>query len=135
MSKTPHMTRVQISRLPRLLWMKYTPAEVAAEIGVTIDQIYRSYLPAGCPHARDESGHIWMEGAEFREWALRTFKHASAGMGENQAYCLRCRKPVEIVQPMIRPTNRYLELVRGKCAECGATVHRGRKKDDQSKQL
>ncbi len=135
MSKKPRMTRVQLSRLPRLLWMKYSPAELAAEIGITIDQIYRSYIPTGCPHQRDEGGHIWIVGTEFREWALRTFKHQADGptLAEDEAYCFRCDKPVKIAQPVVKSTNRYLELVAGKCAECGAKVHRGRKKNDQSK--
>jgi hypothetical protein len=130
-SKKPRMTRVQISRLPRLLHMRYSPSEIASEIGCTTEQIYKSYLPAQCPHERDATGHIWIVGDRFREWALRTFKHqVSHEMAEDEAFCLRCRKPVKIIQPVIRPTNRYLELIQGKCAECGAKVNRGRKKSD-----
>jgi hypothetical protein len=125
--RKPKMTRVQISRLPRLLNMWYTPAWIQEEIGVSLDQIYQSYVKHGMPHKRDPEGHILINGLEFREWALRTFKRQPKfNLAEDEAYCFRCRKPVKIVQPAVRPTNRYIELVQGKCSECGAKVNRAR---------
>ncbi len=128
------MRREQIIRLGRLLNMYYRPSELASEIGCHVDTIYRSYLPAGCPHKRDEHGHIWIIGTEFAEWARIAIKHDRIPLGKGEAYCLKCRKPVSIVGDIkITPTNRYLELVSGKCPECGKTVNRAQARSGASK--
>ncbi len=43
----------QRNRLKRLLDMMYSPKELSEEIGVNKEQIYRVYVPLGCPHERD----------------------------------------------------------------------------------
>ena len=63
------MTREQLARVGHLLNMYYKPSEIAEEIGCHTDTVYRSFLPAGCPHERDERGHIWIIGTAFRDWA------------------------------------------------------------------
>ena len=45
----------QRNRLVRLLNMLYKPSELAEEIGFTVRQIYRVYIPAGCPCIKDEN--------------------------------------------------------------------------------
>lgn len=45
--RQPTLKHTQIVRLARFLDMMYRPSEVAEEIGVTQDTVYRSYLPAG----------------------------------------------------------------------------------------
>lgn len=125
--KKPRMTQCQMARMPRLLWMYYTPGELAAEIGCSVDTIYKSYIPAGCPHKRDERGHIWIIGNKFRIWALETFKRKpKPKMPNGMAYCLRCRKPVKMLNTTLNPKNVYVEFITGRCAECGATVNRAR---------
>ena len=91
------MTREQLLRVGHLLHMRYKASEIAEEIGCHADTIYRSYIPAGCPHERDERGHVWIVGTAFRDWARSTFGKQGAKMQTKQAYCLRCRKPVSIV--------------------------------------
>jgi hypothetical protein len=122
------MTREQLVRTGHLLYMRYTPSELAKEIGCNVDTIYRSYVPAGCPHERDERGHLWIVGTAFRDWAYATFSRKGAKMPEGFAYCLRCRRPAEIVSPSEKPINRYLSRVKGKCANCGASVNRTKKR-------
>jgi len=48
----------QRMRLEKLLDMLYKPRELAEEIGFTQRQVYRAYLPAGCPHDKDDRRHI-----------------------------------------------------------------------------
>jgi len=60
------MTQRQMAHLPRLLWMYYSPSELADEIGCNVDTIYKSYIPAGCPHTRDERGRIWIKGVRTK---------------------------------------------------------------------
>lgn len=130
-----HLRRTQIIRLGRLLEMKYRPSEIAAEIGCHVDTVYRSFIPAGCPHTRDSHGHIWIIGTEFAQWArdmMASRDHIT--LGDNEAYCLRCRSAVVMQRPLtVRPTNRCLELVTGRCPDCDATVNRARarRKEEQ----
>jgi hypothetical protein len=129
------MTRVQMARLPRLLWMYYSPAELSNEIGCDVGTIYRTWIPAGLPHKRDENGRIWIIGTKFTEWAIEQFKRKPhPKMPNGMAYCLRCRKPVMIVDPRLHPTNVYTEFITGCCAECGARVNRARKRNNNRRE-
>ena len=53
------------NRNRKLLDMLYTPKELANEIGINVRQVYKVYIPAGCPHERDEHRHIWINGKAF----------------------------------------------------------------------
>jgi len=128
-ARSPHLKHVQIIRLGRFLDMLYRPAEVAEEIGVTPDTIYRSYMPAGMPCIRDDKGNIWIHGPAFVGWAKQTVTRRAAervGLDAGQAWCLRCNHPVKLVNPTVKVLNRYLALEQAKCPECGTTVNRGR---------
>ena len=122
------MTREQFARVGHLLNMYYKPSEIAEEIGCHTDTVYRSFIPAGCPHERDERGHIWIIGTAFRDWARSTFAHKGAKMPEGFAYCLRCRQPVRMVSPIDKPVSHYLTLVMGTCETCGAKVNRAKRR-------
>ena len=37
-----------------------------------------------------------------------------------------CNRPVPLVDPSLRPINRYLELLQAPCPHCGRTVNRAR---------
>src|SRR4030065_900888 len=98
--KNPRMTAKQLAHLGGLLWMKYKPSELADEIGCAADTIYKSYIPAGCPHERDAEGNIWIVGTEFEVWARQVFCRKSksvrtTNMGRDQAWCMKCQKPLD----------------------------------------
>ena len=130
-SRTPKFARSQIIRLDRLLHMRYTPTEIATEIEVSVDTIYRSYVPAGCPVERHTSGHFWIIGSEFREWVLtiraaetptkKRWECSEPGVG----WCFRCSRCVKIMNAKIKRVNHYLELMKGECEYCGCKVNRG----------
>jgi len=121
-----HMSRNQVIRLARLLHMRYCPSELASEIGCHVDTVYRSFIPAECPHERDDHGRIWIIGTEFAEWA-RTTKTKGPRLADGEAYCLKCNQAVKMMGPItVKPTNRNLELVTGTCPACGTTVNRAR---------
>jgi hypothetical protein len=125
--RRPRIPRSVIVRLGRLLRMEYRPAELAEELGCGADTIYRHYLPAGCPHRRDERGHIWIVGTDFAEWVRATLKQGKTPMTEGEAYCLKCNRPVNMKGRLeVEPVNYYLELVKGECPACGTTVNRAR---------
>lgn len=119
--------RSQIMRLRRLLDMRYRPAELAEEIGCHVDTVYRSYIPAGCPHTRDKSNHIWINGKEFAKWVREITSDNGTPLDDDEAFCLKCNEAVRMTGELkVRPTNKYLELVTGVCPECGTTVNRAR---------
>lgn len=137
------LTREQSLRAGHLLHMRYTVAELAEEIGCTTDTVYKTLLPAGCPHERDAAGHIWIIGTEFAQWARARKSRGGMGDGatgrskypEGYALCMRCKQVVPFTTTEVRPTNPFAELVRGTCDQCGATVHTARKRSDAGRGL
>ena len=127
--RTPQLKHQHIIKLTRLLDMMYKPSEIAEEIGVTTDTIYRSYLPAGLPHVRDREGNIWIHGPTFVAWARETIskkKSERAGLPEDHAWCMKCNQAVALIDPKIKTVNRYLELLQARCHQCGVLINRAR---------
>ncbi len=117
--------RIQLIKLCRLLDMLYKPSEIAEEIGVTTETVYRSYLPGGSPFERDKDGNIWIHGTSFAAWVRSvTVKKEMNRLADGQAWCLRCRKPVALVRPRERFKGRYVKIYQGKCEACGAKINR-----------
>lgn len=111
----------QKTRLGGLLDMMYKPSELAEEVGFSVRQIYRAYIPAGCPHERDEQRYLWINGKAFREWALEAYKKRD--LASDQAFCLTCKRPVEIVNPVQMQEGR-LVYVLCDCPTCGRRLAR-----------
>lgn len=123
----------QRHKLQKLLHMKYTPRELAEELGVNPRQFYFVYLPLGCPHERDSRRHIWIVGTQFRDWYKATYKKRK--LAKNEAYCVSCKQPVQIVDPK-ENSKEGLTYVTFKCPGCGNKVAKilamKRQKNDQS---
>ena len=107
---------IQKRRLPQLLDMLYTPAEIADVLEFGRRQFYRVYIPAGCPHQRGENGHLWINGALFRQWYLE--RYPKTALAENEVYCLTCKRPVPIFQPETRQKGTYIYSA-SICPNCG----------------
>ena len=123
-----------MQRARRLLNMKYKRSEIAEEIGCNVQSVYKVYIPAGCPHER-EDGRLWIVGDLFRDWMLACQREAvaegRAKLEESQGYCVVCEKAVEMAGPFaVKSVSIHLELLQGRCSECGAVVSRGRGKED-----
>lgn len=119
--------REQLIKLGRLLEMRYKPAELGREIGVSADTVYRTYIPAGAPHERDAQGNIWIVGTHFREWAFTEVgyhKRAKHPLQPGEAWCCKCNKPVMILKPKIKAVNQHIHLIQGRCSICGGKVNR-----------
>ena len=109
----------QRHRLRKLLNMKYTPRELANEIGVNVRQFYFVYLPLGCPHERDSRRHYWIVGIQFQEWYQQTYKKRK--LGKNEAYCVSCKMPELIINPEEK-SKEGLTYIVFKCSQCGNKV-------------
>jgi|WetSurMetagenome_2_1015567.scaffolds.fasta_scaffold10865_5 hypothetical protein len=120
------VTRMEQVRSWSLLAMQYRPAELALEIGCDDNRVHRVFIPAGCPHTIDATGHTWIVGTEFRDWANRTMGKTGDSLREGQGYCLRCHAAVEMIGGEIKAMGRTVERIVGTCPTCGATVNRMR---------
>lgn len=117
-------------RLGSLLNMMYRPSELAEEIGFSKRQVYKVYVPLGCPHERDKHNHIWINGEAFCRWYEETYPKVN--MGDNEAFCLTCKQPVEMVEPEEQRKGGMVYLVSA-CPDCGRRLARIVRsgKDDQ----
>ena len=120
----------QRNRLTYLLDMMYKPGELAEEVGFDKRQIYRVYLPMGCPHDRDKKGHIWIHGLTFRDWVLDTYKKRK--MAENDAFCPSCKHFFTMFQPVLHEKEGLAFLI-DECPFCGKNAARivGKVKKDK----
>lgn len=111
----------QRNKLVRLLDMLYKPSELADEVGFTRRQVYRVYIPAGCPHLRDDRRHIWINGKDFREWCEQTYPRVS--LAKDETFCLTCKKAVKVIDPVKKRKDRLHYWV-SKCPQCGRKLTR-----------
>lgn len=128
--RKPHLKHQHIIKLGRLLDMMYKPSEIAEEIGVTMDTVYRSYLPAGLPHVRDEQGRVWIHGPAFVGWARQTIskrKTKRMPLADDQAWCMKCGRPVEMQRPQVIYQNKYLKIMQSVCPHCKTKINRAMK--------
>jgi hypothetical protein len=102
-------------RLLKLLDMYYSPGELAKEIGVTQRQMYRVYLPFGCPSLRDGRRYWWINGKLFREWYEATYPRVR--LKPDEAFCLSCRKAVRMLKPVRRKAEGLTYMI-CKCPIC-----------------
>lgn len=106
----------QRNHLKGLLDMMYKPGELADELGINKDQIYRVYIPLGCPHVRDKRGYIEINGNDFKAWYLDVYQKAK--VKEDETFCKTCKKAVKIEDP-IQLRKNGLTYIISVCPNCG----------------
>jgi hypothetical protein len=111
----------QRTRLKKLLNMMYKPSELAEEVGFNVRQVYRVYIPAGCPHERDERRRIWINGKAFREWAEEVYSKRE--LASNEAFCLTCKRPVKMIGATKKQEGRLVYYLCN-CPNCGRRLSR-----------
>jgi predicted RNA-binding Zn-ribbon protein involved in translation (DUF1610 family) len=126
----------QRNKVKGLFNMLYTPQEFAEEIGINKEQVYRVYVPAGCPVKRDKQNHILINGKDFKTWYETHYKKLKLEKG--QAYCVSCKKAVQMINAE-RFQKGNLVYYSANCPKCGKKIIRfidgKRKKNDQQEQL
>jgi hypothetical protein len=124
--KVPHSA---IVRGPGLLPMYYSTRELSDELGVPRKTIIL-WVRNGLPHTRDNQNHIWVIGSECTAW-IETMRKANLNkipLSDGEAFCFRCRKPVEIQDPQTKAVSGRL-LLSGKCPICDCRVNKGVRDD------
>lgn len=109
--------------------MPYKPSELAEEIDTTSDTIKRSYVPAGLPVTKDDTGHVWINGLAFVKWAkkinLETRRNKrKEKLPDDKAYCVSCRAVVKFKPKTTRQIARHLDLLQAQCPKCGKKVNK-----------
>jgi len=116
-----------IVRVTGLLPMLYKPSELADDLHMP-ERTLRDWLAKfGAPHSRDRSGCIWINGIEFSAWVetVRRQKKTTR-LQPGQAYCLRCKQPVDLVDPdCVVQRAGAPKRIKATCPQCGGTVYRG----------
>jgi ribosomal protein S27AE len=121
-----HLTHSVIVKAPGLLPMLYLPSELASELGMPVRTLY-DWLNAGAPHTRDAQGNLWIEGRGFAGWveASRKSRSIREKLQDDQAYCLRCKQAVTLIDPLREQVKGKLVLIKGRCPRCGVGINRG----------
>jgi len=122
-SHTPRLPHLVIVRAPGLLPMWYSRRELAQELEVSVRAV-QWWLEQGLPCRRDERGHVWIDGQQFAAWVNTVTRQRSRQVLQaHEAYCLNCRRPVELLNPTSTCRGKQ-RLLRGACAVCGHIVYR-----------
>src|ERR1043165_8953837 len=120
--RLPHSA---IIKSPGLLPMLYTVSEIAAALGVP-ERTLRDWLEAGAPHDREQNARIWIHGRKFAPWMPGMGDPAkSRKLKNDEAYCMRCSRPVQMTNVSTKAMQGKLIMIRGTCPFCGCTINRG----------
>ena len=105
--------------------MLYTVSEMAAALGVP-ERTLRDCLEAGAPHDREQNARIWIHGRKFAGWIaeMRT-PLKGRKLKDDEAYCMRCNKAVQMTDISTKAMQGKLILIRGTCPNCGRRINRG----------
>ena len=121
----------QYRRVEHLLYMKYRPEEIEAEISAPPGIVQDIFIPAGCPHERDSAGQVWVIGTELCDW-IKAFKDdlrsARHKMHPGESWCADCRAAVTpnwaaatVVKSLAK-----VELLEAPCPTCKRPILKSR---------
>jgi RNase P subunit RPR2 len=127
--RLPRLTNARVHKLQRLLNLQHNITDIAKELGITTDTLYRSYIPAGMPCTKDERGHYWVNGKAFVDWASEYVttrdRKPKKPMDLDQAYCMKCNQVVRMVNKRTSKANYSgIAKVTGRCQVCDGKVSR-----------
>lgn len=126
--KLPHSA---IIKAPGLLPMMYSITELCGELDVP-RHLVRSWLHNGLPYMQDQRKYIWINGKDCAAWIeeVRKFQKKKKSLKPNQAYCFRCRQPIDMFNPQEVYENGNRRLT-GECPNCNCIVNKGVKSGQQ----
>jgi hypothetical protein len=114
-----------IVKTPGLLPMQYRAREIEDELGISSPTL-RGWIRKGLPVSRDSRGHLWINGQALSAWIKsRKSKKRKCEMKPDEAFCLRCRRAVKMVDPGISTVRGKQVIMSGQCPDCGGKINRG----------
>jgi len=120
--RLPHSV---IVKSPGLLPMLYTVHELSDAIGIP-ERTLRDWLADEALNTRSEQDQIWVNGRVFANWVASMRKpKRDRKLKDHEAYCMRCNRIVEMLDPTTNFVRGKLIVIRGKCPNCGCTINRG----------
>lgn len=123
-SSAPHLPHSAIVKAPGLLPMQYRLGELAEALAVSPSIVHR-WMDNGLPYTRDGQSHLWFNGTHCKDWIDQTrSKREGPKLAADEAYCLRCSRPVKLHHPSQTANGRQM-LLTGKCPVCDAVINRG----------
>lgn len=129
MALVPGLSHSVIVKAPGLLPMQYRAVEIREELGVS-SLILRAWIRKGLPVSRDSRGHLWINGQVLSDWIGRQkSRRRKKAMKPGEAFCLRCRKVVRMVNPEKRAIRGKQAIASGLCPHCGGKINRGMRVD------
>ena len=109
-----------------LLDMLYSVTELAEELGISRDLVYKDLIPAGLPHTRDDTGRIWIHGPAAATWILDQKRKVKRSLRAGEFLCLHCRQAVSPdPASLTNATSGRFTYVKAVCPICGTTVCKG----------
>jgi hypothetical protein len=103
--------------------MEYTPRELARQLQCSLKAIHR-LIRAGCPARADGNGRYWIVGDELATWYTDAVQSNKQPMEPDEAYCLKCQKPVKLRSSTLKKLRFNLYIEYGVCPICRTTVCR-----------
>jgi len=120
--RLPHSV---IVKSPGLLPMLYTVHELSDAIGIP-ERTLRDWLTREELITRSTKGQTWVNGRKFADWVGSMQKpKRDRKLKDQEAYCMRCKEIVEMLNPETNFVRGKLIVIRGKCPNCGCTINRG----------
>jgi hypothetical protein len=114
-----------IVKTPGLLPMLYRAREIGEELEISTTIIH-GWIKNGLPYSRDSRGHIWINGQELAVWIRKQNAKPKKGkMKPQEAYCMRCRRIVQIENPHIGNIYGKKAILSGNCPSCAGRINRG----------
>ena len=131
MALVPGLSHSVIVKAPGLLPMQYRAKEIREELGIS-SLILRAWIRKGLPVSRDSRGHLWINGQVLSAWiGKQKSRRRKKAMKPDEAFCLRCRKVVRMVNPKIHGAQGKKALLSGHCPVCRGRINRGIKTDGE----
>ena len=123
----PHikLSHQVIVKAPGLLPMMYTVHELAEELSMP-ERTLRDWLMHSAPYNRDARQRFWINGQEFASWVkAQHIQRERYKLADDEAYCLHCKRPVRLSNPVTIPVKARLIRIRGNCPVCNCVINRG----------
>lgn len=107
-----------------LLPTLYRSAEICTKLAITHTDLH-DWMSHGLPYQQDGRGHLWFDGQALAVWVEQVrVAWPRVTLQPGEAYCLRCRRAVPMVNPTERREGRHV-LRTAACPRCGCAINRG----------